>query len=509
MSTHHPTLTPGSLIGAGSYEIHALMLTTDISRVYSGVRTADSMPVLIHRLKNDFAGYADAFLDKARTIMQVRPDGFARIIDAFPDPEGTFYITPMLTGQALDKLPPDIPDRRKYDITLQLAHAIESLHLAGISILGLTPNTVKIDTASGKPLIMAFSLPVVIFDDPSTLNPYFAPERLNDSDRENLRHDIYSLGAIAHLLALGTPPPVAQALALETLALPLSLPEPLARFIEKALEPHQTNRYPYIRDAIEELENHETHPDAEPVLTFYNSATPSETSGSEESSAHVPPEEPLPQPEPTVQAEPDAEKDEPAETDPTSSVYDTHRPRRTLIAVCALVAVGIAIGIGWVMWPTKTNSGTQTSQHTGPADSVSLSSGSAKPIDHEVKDSVITLPNAKFIYTGTVSHASSLPAGSGTATYAGSPFSTYRGEWKDGMWDGQGTLQYTNGDEYTGGFAKGKFTRGRFNVNPGKQKTYDYFEGEFRNGTPYNGSWYHSSGRVFQTVTNGKTTFIE
>ena len=97
------------------------------------------------------------------------------------------------------------------------------------------------------------------------------------------------------------------------------------------------------------------------------------------------------------------------------------------------------------------------------------------------------------------------PNGKGTAKFAkygDIPAATYEGYFEDGLCTdltGEATMTFETGDKYVGTFENGYYVKGRY-ILPDNS----YFEGTFRNGTPYNGKWYSANGSFDGEVVNGK-----
>ncbi|MAH83333.1 MAG: hypothetical protein CBB68_03080 [Rhodospirillaceae bacterium TMED8] len=71
----------------------------------------------------------------------------------------------------------------------------------------------------------------------------------------------------------------------------------------------------------------------------------------------------------------------------------------------------------------------------------------------------------------------------------------YTGFYKDGLWDGQGTLTFANGNRYIGSFQKGKYHgTGKFEYSSG-----DIYTGDFKNGMR-DGHGRYSSPNIFEYV---------
>lgn len=87
----------------------------------------------------------------------------------------------------------------------------------------------------------------------------------------------------------------------------------------------------------------------------------------------------------------------------------------------------------------------------------------------------------------------------GTAKYEDGR--TYKGSFVNKLPDGEyGIMTQKNGDVYEGSFSKGFYKKGRYTS---KSDGY-YFEGTFKEGNPYNGTWSSPNGEVDTKIINGK-----
>lgn len=125
---------------------------------------------------------------------------------------------------------------------------------------------------------------------------------------------------------------------------------------------------------------------------------------------------------------------------------------------------------------------------------------------NEVKDVTIVLTRGheskrNYKYTGQVNDQG-VPNGKGTAIYPETKSSsscTFVGEFNDGI-PAKGVMTFSSGVKYDGLFDNnGYYQRGTLWDNEGY-----YFEGIFKDGNPYNGTWYSPQGKVESKVINGK-----
>lgn len=158
------------------------------------------------------------------------------------------------------------------------------------------------------------------------------------------------------------------------------------------------------------------------------------------------------------------------------------------------MAAGIIAGIGYELFSGSDNDNSET-----PVEAPVIAEDTQ---GKDVTDEPMEVDGIRFTYSGPV-NADNLPEGEGVATYESGLWTSYEGEFRQGNRHGHGTLKYRNGDSYTGKFVDGMYSTGTYRTAPAPDGSYDYFTGDFTNGTPYNGSWYHSDGKEYQRVVNG------
>lgn len=213
---------------------------------------------------------------------------------------------------------------------------------------------------------------------------------------------------------------------------------------------------------------------------------------------HYRPRIPESKPEPSteVTAKTNTSKTQPApvhESEPRAESNSGSR-KRAIIAIVGVVAAGIIAGIGYELFSGSDNDNSET-----PVEAPVIAEDKQ---GKDVTDEPMEVDGIRFTYSGPV-NADNLPEGEGVATYESGLWTSYEGEFRQGNRHGHGTLKYRNGDSYTGKFVDGMYSTGTYRTAAAPDGSYDYFTGDFTNGTPYNGSWYHSDGKEYQRVVNG------
>lgn len=108
-----------------------------------------------------------------------------------------------------------------------------------------------------------------------------------------------------------------------------------------------------------------------------------------------------------------------------------------------------------------------------------------------VKSSSGTITYDDAEYTGELKDG--IPHGQGTMNYPNG--NVYSGNWYKGKKQGQGTMTYPNGNKYTGSWKKDiRIGQGTIYYSNGTK-----FEGEFKGDNPsYNGTWYDENGEIIK-----------
>lgn len=601
-------LQEGSTLKTGLYTVDRYIYSTDICEVYSGRLSSTGQKIRIHRLKDEFAGNTEPFLEKARILSSVSDPSLAVIVDAFAEGTTGAFVTIESEGSSLDSLTMGkrMAPERAEDIFRRIAEATQKVHAAGQTLLDLSPETVTV-TFSGMPVITDFAIPVLPDGASAQTDPYYAPERYEAHGSATVETDIYSLGAILYRMIVGENPPLSKEIKDAGIDYPNDIPFELADLIDKAMEPRPNNRFYSVANMLADLGGTQpqtvpptapqpqpepmpkpaTEPVPEPQPTPEPQPAPKPQPAPASAPQPQPQPEPEPEPEPTPkpvsepqpapkpqpvpapapqpqpeptpapapEPEPAAEplqkpeaqpvpapKPEP-DPQPVTPPLPPQRPRpeehyrpripeskpepstevaaktntsqtqhasihesepraesnsgsrkRAIIAIVGVVAAGIIAGIGYELFSGSDNDNIET-----PVEAPVIAEDTQ---GKEVTDEPMEVDGIRFTYSGPV-NADNLPEGEGVATYESGLWTSYEGEFRQGNRHGHGTLKYRNGDSYTGKFVDGMYSTGTYRTAAAPDGSYDYFTGDFTNGTPYNGSWYHSDGKEYQRVVNG------
>lgn len=195
------------------------------SQVRRGTHRALGLPVAIRHLRREGQPQWDAqrrrFLHEARTL-QVRHPHLLHVRDFGEDAAGVFVVTDLVDGASLrsclDAGPLSWPRARR--LVAQMADAAEALHRHGGLLTGVTPDTIRVSgTPPDEHVVLTTGGIQTLADVLATLGegalrgqggeeaelPYLAPEVLLGRPPD-ARADLFTLGVLAHELAVGTRP---------------------------------------------------------------------------------------------------------------------------------------------------------------------------------------------------------------------------------------------------------------------------------------------------------------
>lgn len=289
-------LQEGSTLKTGLYTVDRYIYSTDICEVYSGRLSSTGQKIRIHRLKDEFAGNTEPFLEKARILSSVSDPSLAVIADAFAEGTTGAFVTIESEGSSLESLTMGkrMAPERAEDIFRRIAEATQKVHAAGQTLLDLSPETVTV-TFSGMPVITDFAIPVLPDGASAQTDPYYAPERYEAHGSATVETDIYSLGAILYRMIVGENPPLSKEIKDAGIDYPDNIPFELADLIDKAMEPRPNNRFYSVANMLADLGG--AQPQTVPPTPPQPQPEP----------APIPKPEPAPVPEPVSEPQPTPE----------------------------------------------------------------------------------------------------------------------------------------------------------------------------------------------------------
>lgn len=296
-------LQEGSTLKTGLYTVDRYIYSTDICEVYSGRLSSTGQKIRIHRLKDEFAGNTEPFLEKARILSSVSDPSLAVIADAFAEGTTGAFVTIESEGSSLESLTMGkrMAPERAENIFRRIAEATQKVHAAGQTLLDLSPETVTV-TFSGMPVITDFAIPVLPDGASSQTNPYYAPERYEAHGSATVETDIYSLGAILYRMIVGENPPLSKEIKDAGIDYPDNIPFELADLIDKAMEPRPNNRFYSVANMLADLGG--AQPQTVPPTPPQPQPEPAPKPAPEPVSEPQPTPEPVPAPAPKPEPKP-------------------------------------------------------------------------------------------------------------------------------------------------------------------------------------------------------------
>ncbi|MEP6688978.1 MAG: protein kinase [Gemmatimonadales bacterium] len=201
------------------------------------------------------AAAAAKLVEQLRRACQIYHPNVAGLMEVGEAPDGrTYAVAEFLTGQSLSDLLAArgaLPPQEAAELCLQAAGGLNAAHQVGIVHGELSPRTILVALPDGgRPLVKlaCFNLDADTEEgrrrSAMTDPRYSSPERLAGGAPDRAG-DVFSLGGVLHHLLTGEPP--GNRLARK------SLPQPLARVVDRALAPSPDRRYRTVASFAEEL----------------------------------------------------------------------------------------------------------------------------------------------------------------------------------------------------------------------------------------------------------------
>lgn len=444
------------------------------------VRNAESSYVSVPTTgsKEQTEKFRQKFIKEARNIATLSHPNIVQVLDVFEENGTVYYAMQYLDGGSLrEKVKANGPFSEAQAVTYirQIADALGYMHQKKhICHLDVKPGNILLDK-NGRAMLIDFGISKS-YDEhgnetsstPVGLSQGYAPLEQYQNSLHDFSPvtDIYSLGATLYYLLTGeTPPEAAVVLERGIGQQPPQVSRNVWQAIEAAMQPLRKDRPQTTEAFLDIIDNGLPELPEETVVVEPKN----------EETRVVTPVEPKPEPTyPPVNDVTDDEEDD-----------EEEGHKYVLYIVIAVLVAILAYGIISIV---KSNN--PTSSEIVTKDVVNF------PV-------TITYQNGEkisFQYTGPINEQN-MPEGFGTGTYATNVegiTSTYEGHYSNGMRYGDNAvLTFSNGDKYEGGFVndffegKGKYTFG----DDGS-----YFEGVYREGKEYDGTWYDKKGAVMSTV---------
>lgn len=470
-------------------------------------RSAYSADVSVSLSENQrsFEAHQEKFRKEARRLRKLSNPHIVSVHDLFDENGTSYYVMDFVEGESLaarlKRTKKPLSEAELMLLLPQVLDALECVHAQSIWHLDLKPANIMVD-AKGNVQLIDFGASKQVKnasgDSLSTSSAMAYTDGYASSEQmeQNLEKfgpwtDLYSLGAtMFNLLTMQKPPRPSDIE--EDSHSALQLPKGISRKTEKLIfwlmKPNRKMRPQSVTDVKQYLveTQYDTTQGSSRAVTDYTDDTEDDTLLKNKKPAQpvVPP--PVQTPGPAL----------------------GRWVRNAMLAVLALACMGLGVFIVKECRPSVGDNDPQPALLDSTViDSTAVDSVPVKQVtDYTVRVKAGPQNMRQYLYTGElVDTMGALPNGQGQAKFAkygDIPASTYTGNFVNGVCEdatGRATISFTTGQKYVGTFKGGYYEQGRFVDSDGS-----YFEGTFKEGSPYNGKWYTAAGQVDGSVVNGK-----
>lgn len=458
-------------------------------------RKPDSTGISVSLSENQraFSAQREKFRKEAKRIRKLNNPHIIHVHDLFDENGTSYYVMDFVEGESLSarlkrtKKPMTEPELMLF--IPQVLDALECVHNEGIWHLDLKPANVMVDAKGNVQLIdfgASKQLKNANGDSLSTSSAmtYTAGYASSEQMEQNFEKfgpwtDLYSLGATMYNLLTMQQPPSPSDIDEDSqaaLKLPKNISKKTERLIRWLMKPNRKMRPQSVTDVKQFLVEENDHP-----------VMPDAKDDEEDDDTIIKrgrQQKPEPQP-------------------------DAVPAYQVMLRKWLLPAVAVVCIAGGVLL-MKDCGGGETDVPVKPNDSTALTDKAQAPAMKHVEGLAITVTSGpsnmrQYAFTGDLADTlGALPNGEGVAKFAkygDIPASTYKGRFVNGICEdhtGQATMTFVSGDKYVGTFKNGYYDRGKYLLSDGS-----YFEGSFKDGAPYNGTWYNAQGKPDGKVVNG------
>lgn len=442
------------------------------------VRNAESSYVSVPTTgsKEQTEKFRQKFIKEARNIATLSHPNIVQVLDVFEENGTVYYAMQYLDGGSLrEKVKANGPFSEAQAVTYirQIADALGYMHQKKhICHLDVKPGNILLDK-NGRAMLIDFGISKS-YDEhgnetsstPVGLSQGYAPLEQYQNSLHDFSPvtDIYSLGATLYYLLTGeTPPEAAVVLEQGIGQQPPQVSRNVWQAIEAAMQPLRKDRPQTTEKFLDIIDNGLPELPEETVVVEPKN---------EETRVVTPVE---PKPEPTY----------PPVNDVTDDEEDEQHNKYLIYIIVALVVGLVTFGVIALV----RNSSSADTEVTTTKEVVNF------PVTIEVNGEKMS-----YQYSGPINEQN-MPEGVGKATYTTNVqgiTSTYEGPFTNGLRNGSNAvLTFSNGDKYEGSFVN-DFFEGEGKYTFGDDGS--YFEGEYRQGKEYKGTWYDKKGAVMSTV---------
>lgn len=415
------------------------------------------------------------FIDEARGLVSLHHNGVVRVQDVFEENGTAYFVMDFIQGESLSrriKTRGALPEAVALNYIRQVAEALAYVHGKSRLHLDIKPGNIMVDE-SGRAVLIDFGASKQYDEEngenTSTLvgrTPGFAPpeQMSNNVVKFSPATDIYALGATFYALLTGETPPDANLINSGDATLkplPATIGENTRNAVIAAMQSRRPDRPQTIADFLAILNG--AADDSDETVLVRN--------------------------EPAKKQE--SEPNKPVRPEKTNRPVRLKWPFVVAVVVVLTVLMGYLVANGFY-------SNVRSAEDT-ITDTCVVDFAAANTVVMEVTDQVIKLNDGygtTFKYTGPVD-TNGRANGEGTGVYKEG---IYEGEYLNDLRHGEGAYRLNDGsNSFIGTFKNDYYDRGSMTLSDGT-----YFSGSFREGQPYNGSWYNAQHDLISTVKNGE-----
>lgn len=456
-------------------------------------RTAESSEISVSLSENQraFSAQQEKFRKEAKRIRKLNNPHIISVHDLFDENGTSYYVMDFVEGESLSaRLKRTKKPMSEAELMLlipQVLDALECVHAESIWHLDLKPANIMVDAKGNVQLIdfgASKQLKNANGDSLSTSSAmaYTAGYASSEQMEQNIEKfgpwtDLYSLGATMYNLLTMQQPPSPSDIDEDSrtaLKLPKGISKKTERLIFWLMKPNRKMRPQSVMDVKQFLvEAHDT-PRTEHIGNNNEEENDDTIVKQKKHTATTTPKTPLPKPKPNP---------------------------NNLLKKWGLPAVAVVCFAGSFFFIKECENEKKDTETVVVSDSQTIK---------QVENLSITVTSGpknmrQYSYTGElVDTLGALPNGKGIAKFAkygDIPASTYHGRFVNGVCEdhtGKATMTFDSGDKYVGTFEDGYYVQGKYILSDGS-----YFAGSFKEGSPYNGTWYSAQGKADGKVVNG------
>lgn len=457
-------------------------------------RNTDSTDISVSLTENKraFSAQQEKFRKEAKRLRKLTNPHIVGVHDLFDENGTSYYVMDFVEGESLSarikRTGKAMTESELMLILPQVLDALECVHNEGIWHLDLKPANIMVD-ARGNVQLIDFGASKQLRnsngDSLSTSSamaytPGYAPSEQMEQNIEKFGPwtDLYALGATMYNLLTKQQPPSPSDInedSRSALKLPSGISKKTEKLIFWLMKPIRTMRPKCVAD-----------------VKLFLAETPENIPTSTNSRKDI---------------RDDSDNDtvvkgqkEPIKTDSKSTVKSEGS---SFIKKIVMAAFFVVCCIGGAIVAVNSIGGDEGNKEEIMTEEKEVTMKTVKDLPIIVKSGPDNM--RQYSYTGElIDSIGALPNGKGIAKFAkygNIPASTYEGEFINGVCEdptGAATMTFTSGDKYIGTFKSGYYDKGKYIL-----ADKSYFEGTFKDGTPYNGKWYTSNGTFDGSVVNG------